>query len=120
MNKNTQFGGDTGIDADHEMPERKLYYVDFGSWEVFAESGDDAWAVANKELHNGYIPVISQSDDISDGESEPSFGSISHVLKNDGERLERLDMAYDLLKICIPQLPDETAKEVSDFLDSNG
>mgnify|MGYP003148512303 FL=1 len=120
MNKSTQFGGDTGIDADHKRPERKLYHVDFASWEVFAESGDDAWRTARDELHSGYIPVISQSDDICEYGDPVHNSDRSHVLKNDGERLKRLDIAYDLLKICIPQLPDETAKEVSDFLDSNG
>jgi len=34
--------------------------------------------------------------------------------KNIGKRLEQ---AEELLKICIPQLPDETAEEVQTFLD---
>ena len=30
---------------------------------------------------------------------------------------ERLEQAEELLKICIPQLPDETAEEIQEFLD---
>ena len=30
---------------------------------------------------------------------------------------KRLEQAEELLKICVPQLPDETAKEVQNFLD---
>ena len=29
---------------------------------------------------------------------------------------KRLEQAEELLKICIPQLPDETAKELQEFL----
>ena len=52
-----EFGGDTGVDAD--VKDKKLFFVDFCSFEIEATSRREAEEIAMQKIANGDFPEVS-------------------------------------------------------------